>query len=160
MSITVVRETVDLLAVAREYASNPRDWTVPLRYDPERRWYHRLATLEYGEAWLLSWLPGQGTQLHDHGGSSGAFVIVSGTLTERTLAGDRDSTSLALTGTRYGPGRGRSFGGHHIHQVVNDSTEPAVSLHVYGPALIEMTRYEIASGRLLTLAVERAGADW
>jgi hypothetical protein len=35
-----------------------------------------------------------------------------------------------------------------------------VSLHVYSPALTEMTRYEIVSGRLVTAAVERAGADW
>ena len=36
--------------------------------------------------WLLSWLPGQGTGLHDHGGSAGAFAVVRGTLHERVGA--------------------------------------------------------------------------
>jgi hypothetical protein len=35
-----------------------------------------------------------------------------------------------------------------------------VSLHVYGPALREMTRYRVEEGRLLVTAVDRAGTDW
>ena len=39
---------------------------------------------EHHEAWLLTWLPGQGTDWHDHGGSAGAFVVVQGALVEGT----------------------------------------------------------------------------
>jgi hypothetical protein len=60
----------------------------------------------------------------------------------------------------YEGGQGRSFGRHHIHQVTNAGIEPAVSLHVYSPALREMTRYQVADSQLVVASVERAGADW
>ncbi|MFC8849394.1 MULTISPECIES: cysteine dioxygenase [unclassified Micromonospora] len=66
------RPEVDLLAVAARYAADQAGWPVPLRFDPEQRWYARLAVAADHEVWALSWLPGQGTDLHDHGGSSGA----------------------------------------------------------------------------------------
>ena len=43
--------------------------------------------------WLLSWLPDQGTPLHDHGTSAGAFAVVDGTLTERIVAAGRDGVA-------------------------------------------------------------------
>ena len=39
------------------------------------------------EIWLLSWVPGQGTALHDHGLSAGAFAVAQGTLIERVVDG-------------------------------------------------------------------------
>src|SRR3712207_8332217 len=48
--------------------------------------------LARAQVWLLSWLPGQGTGLHDHGGSAGALAVVRGTLSE--AVGDRKSTRL------------------------------------------------------------------
>ena len=44
------------------------------------------ADLAGAQVWLLSWLPEQGTPLHDHGTSAGAFSVVPGTLTERVVA--------------------------------------------------------------------------
>jgi hypothetical protein len=102
------------------------------------------------QAWLLTWLPGQQTGWHDHGGSAGAFLVVSGLLREDTVAGSRN----LATGT------GRRFGARHVHRVVNDGALPAISLHVYSPALTSMTRYEPVGGTLRRSAVERAGADW
>jgi len=157
---TVGRRTpADHLATARRYAANPDDWPLAPRFDPLRRWYHRLAAEPDAEVWLLSWLPGQGTDLHDHGGSAGAFVVVSGTLTEYTVKTPPGSAPRLASDSLH-PGDGRAFGPHHIHQITNAATQPAVSLHVYGPALREMTRYHIAGGQLLVTAVDRAGADW
>lgn len=34
------------------------------------------------EAWVIAWPTGGGIELHDHGGSSGAFYVVSGELDE------------------------------------------------------------------------------
>ena len=51
--------------------------------DPVDRYYVRLARQREFEAWLLTWLPGQGTDWHDHGGSAGAFMTLRGVLTER-----------------------------------------------------------------------------
>jgi hypothetical protein len=152
--------SVDHLAIARRYAASPHDWPLAPRFSPHRRWYHRLASEPHGEVWILSWLPGQGTDLHDHGGSVGAFLVVSGVLTEHTLAAGPQSRPPQAGHRLYDAGQGRSFGQRHIHQITNTGTGPAVSLHVYSPALREMTRYQIADGQLVVTAVDRAGADW
>jgi predicted metal-dependent enzyme (double-stranded beta helix superfamily) len=148
----------DLLAVAGRYAARPLDWPRAPIFDPASRWYARLAVEEDHEAWLLTWLPGQATDLHDHGGSAGAFVLVSGALTERTVAAG-DGPAVLVASALTAPD-GRRFGPHHIHQLTNESQRPAVSVHVYGPALRTMTRYRISGAGLEVAAVDRAGAQW
>ena len=83
--MTAVDIRLDHLAVATRYASAPTLWPVAPRFTAAQRWYHRIGVEADHEVWLLTWLPGQGTDLHDHGGSSGAFHVVSGTLTEDTV---------------------------------------------------------------------------
>ena len=143
----------DLLAVAARWA-DPTRWPVPLRFDRAERWYARLAADDGHEVWALSWLPGQGTDLHDHGGSAGAFLVVAGALVEETVSGGR------LRPHRLAAGTGRRFGSRHVHVVTNRSTRPATSIHVYGPALTTMTRYRLGKRSLEVLAVETAGAEW
>ncbi|MEU1761736.1 cysteine dioxygenase family protein [Micromonospora sp. NPDC005223] len=143
----------DLLAVAARWA-DPDAWPVPLRFDAYDRWYARLDADDEHEVWALSWLPGQGTDLHDHGGCAGAFLVVSGVLTEETVSGGR------LRPHRLAAGAGRRFGVRHVHQVTNRGDAPAVSVHVYGPALTRMTRYHLVDGRLRIAEVARAGVAW
>ena len=114
---TLARPRTDHLAIARAYAARP----LTPEFDPTRRWYTRLASDADAEVWLLSWLPGQGTDLHDHAGSAGAFVVASGTLTERTVTAPASLVSNVLSA-----GTGRWFGPYHVHQVVNSSDAPAV----------------------------------
>ena len=66
----------------RLVAATPRDWMSRVRLSPDERWYERMHADEQYEVWLISWLPGQGTGFHDHGGSAGAFGVVWGTLEE------------------------------------------------------------------------------
>src|SRR5690348_3260642 len=47
----------------------------------ERSW-RLLARTDMYDAWLIAWPAGGAIELHDHGGSSGAIVVVSGALTE------------------------------------------------------------------------------
>jgi cysteine dioxygenase type I len=122
--------------------------------DPSRH-----AELSGSQVWLLSWLPGQGTDLHDHGTSAGGFAVARGTLTERVVAA-RSRESVHETSTDLAAGRVRSFGPHYVHQVVNTLTEPAVSLHVYAPALRWMNTYRVEQGALVRTGTERAGVDW
>ena len=84
--------------------------------------------------WLLSWLPGQGSGRHDHGASSGVLTVLEGELTEHGPAGPR-----ALTA-----GTQKVFAPGYVHEVVNDSLTPAVSLHVYFPGLTEMPMHDAA----------------
>jgi mannose-6-phosphate isomerase-like protein (cupin superfamily) len=149
--VTVARSRQLLIDRARSLAQRPHTWPVTPRFDPTRRWYARIATSDDAEAWLLTWLPGQHTDWHDHGDSAGAFVVVSGRITEE-LPGPR--------GKDFATGSGRSFGVRHVHRVANNGVDPAITIHVYAPALTAMTRYEIASGVLRASAVQRAGRDW
>lgn len=148
----------DLLSIARLLAARPDDWPLAPRFDPRQRWYHRLAMHDDHEAWLLTWLPGQGTDLHDHGGSAGAFTVVSGVLTEQVVAPGPDG--IGLVSNEFPVGTGHRFGAHHVHQVTNLGDRPAVSVHVYGPALRMMNRYRVDGGHLSLTSVDRAGAAW
>ncbi|AEV81471.1 cysteine dioxygenase [Actinoplanes sp. SE50] len=156
MPATAVR--LDHLAIARQFANAPEGWVVPPRFDPVERWYHRLEVADDHEVWLLTWLPGQQTELHDHGGSAGAFQVFSGVLTEDTVSGPADAPRV--TTRDLGEGAGRRFGSHHVHRIVNRGPDPAISIHVYGPALTSMTKYRLSPAGLETRTVERAGAQW
>ncbi|MET9845457.1 cysteine dioxygenase family protein [Streptomyces ossamyceticus] len=118
----------EFAGLARSIAEDRAQWEHLVEYDATTRWYHRLRTGPGYEVWLLSWVPGQGTGLHDHGGSSGVLTVLDGTLTERT---DRGARVLPA-------GAQRVFAPGYAHEVVNDALEPAISLHIYYPGLTDM----------------------
>jgi predicted metal-dependent enzyme (double-stranded beta helix superfamily) len=132
------------------------EWSALVRYTEDERWYHRLERGESHEVWLLSWLPGQRTGFHDHCGSSGAFAVVQGELREWTPAAGRARPVSAA----FPAGRARSFGPRYVHEVVNESAAPAVSIHAYSPPLAGMRRYELTRSGLVLAAVETAGERW
>ncbi len=167
---TVRRTGAAGLAAALAAAS--RHWIDSVEYRADGRWTHLLPAsaaadvldpslhpeLAEAQVWLLSWLPDQGTPLHDHGTSAGAFAVVSGTLTERVVTAGRDG--VRESADELTPGRVRHFGRHHVHQVTNAGVQAAVSVHVYTPGLSWMNRYEVADGALRRTGTERAGVDW
>ncbi|MFE9855744.1 cysteine dioxygenase [Streptomyces sp. NPDC005780] len=118
----------EFVGLARTIAADRSQWAHLVRYDATTRWYHRLRTGPGYEIWLLSWVPGQGSGLHDHGPSSGVLTVLDGELTERTDRGRRTLDS----------GSQRVFAPGYVHEVANNSLEPAVSLHVYYPGLTDM----------------------
>jgi predicted metal-dependent enzyme (double-stranded beta helix superfamily) len=146
------------LAALAQAAASRHDWAAQVQYSQDERWYQRLEQGDNHEVWLLSWLPGQRTGFHDHCGSAGAFAVVHGGLREYSTAGAR-GTGLP-TGTDFVAGRVRSFGSAHVHEVVNASAGPAVSIHAYSPPLAGMRRYELTSSGLVLAALETAGERW
>ena len=64
-----------LAEVVRRLAASPADWLGRVRLNPEGRWYERIRLDDSHEVWVISWLPGQATGFHDHGGSAGAFAV-------------------------------------------------------------------------------------
>ncbi|GAA2158331.1 hypothetical protein GCM10009760_61220 [Kitasatospora kazusensis] len=124
--------------LVREIAADTERWAPLVRYDALTRWYSRLETGPGYEVWLLSWLPGQSSGFHDHGRSAGVMTVLQGELVERSLttAGD-DSRTLR-------PGGQRVFSSGYLHEVVNAALEPAVSIHLYSPGLVEMNQYASA----------------
>jgi Cysteine dioxygenase type I len=147
--------------VARSLAGRVDLWRPVVRFT-EPRFFTRLATGPGWEAWLLTWLPGQSTGLHDHGGSAGAFAVLGGFVDEdlplRRSPGAAARTHLMTR--RYRPGQIRAFGAQHVHDVAVRSGRRAVTLHVYAPRLTTMTRYDLSDGELVVTAREQEGEDW
>jgi predicted metal-dependent enzyme (double-stranded beta helix superfamily) len=100
---------------------------------------------------LLTWLPSQGTELHDHGGSAGAFIVVAGELTE-LLPRTHANGAVSLVARRRRSMSTTAFGPQHVHDVVNRGRQPAVSVHAYSPPLRAMRFYEVAGGGGLTVS--------
>ena len=157
--------------VAALSAAAPR-WLDLVEYRDGSRWTHLLPAddaaavldpdlhgdLAGAQVWLLSWLPDQGTPLHDHGTSAGAFSVVRGTLTERVVSAGRSGVHESTD--ELSIGRVRHFGPHYVHQVTNTGPEAAVSVHVYTPRLAWMNTYRIDGPALVRTGTERAGVDW
>jgi hypothetical protein len=110
----------EFAGLARSIADDRARWAPLVRYDTTTRWYHRLDTVPQAL--------GQGSGRHDHGPSSGVLTVLDGELTEHTERGTRTLS----------PGAQRVFAPGYVHEVVNGSLEPAVSLHIYFPGLTDM----------------------
>jgi len=139
-----------------------------LPLDPEGRTWLRLNGPAGSEAWIISWPPGTGTGWHDHGGSHGAFATARGELTGQSLAARLPTEGWKTLELADGvdrerqlpAGRGRAFGPHHVHQVLNETAEEhAVSVHAYYPPLPLMRRYSRTDALLRLEQVERIGAS-
>jgi predicted metal-dependent enzyme (double-stranded beta helix superfamily) len=107
-----------------------------VKFSSPQRWWARLALTEEVELWLLSWLPGQRTEPHDHGGASGAFTVVLGELSE-TYRYPREQIAHRTHGT----GSAVGFGAGRAHQVWNTSLGKAASVHAYSPPLVPTREY-------------------
>jgi predicted metal-dependent enzyme (double-stranded beta helix superfamily) len=155
------RVRINLAQTALRLADQAALWEPLIRYDPVSRYYSRLAAEPHFEAWLLTWVPGQGTDWHDHGGSAGAFVTLRGTLTEQHAKVSPFGPPVIEPVTReLTTGTLRAFGSKHLHKVTNLDLEPAVSLHVYSPALVEMNQYS-PDGQVLHLTNSQLiGLNW
>lgn len=130
-------------AIARALADTPELWWPRVQRGTDARWYVPLLVEDDFEAWLLGWPTGEGIELHDHGPSSGALVVVEGTLLETSVAAsDWVRPGARLRHRRLPEGSLVSFGPDHIHDVVNSGTRRALSIHVYSPRLRSMTFYE------------------
>lgn len=132
---TELRELVSTIATTFR-----DDLLAHVRFASPQRWWARLELTEEVEVWLLSWLPGQHTAPHDHGGAAGAFSVVLGSLSEsyrypRGEIGHRAHETGAAIG----------FDAGRAHQVWNTGLAKAASVHAYSPPLVPTREYESLS---------------
>jgi quercetin dioxygenase-like cupin family protein len=106
------------------------------------------------DVWLLSWLPGHFTDLHDHGESAAAFTVVSGLLTERRLDGRGGITAASRA-----PGSVTWVAPGVIHDVHGDGRGPAVSIHAYSPVLQRMIYYDVTGRAVRTVETSAPEED-
>ena len=114
-------------------------------------WQRRLYRDAQVDIWLVGWAPGQATELHDHGGSAGSFVVVTGSLTEAVLT-PGDGLTDGLREHRRAAGDTVEFSERYIHRLRNGSDELTVSMHVYRRPLARMNYYDLQAGILVRIA--------
>ncbi|MGD0647939.1 MAG: rhodanese-like domain-containing protein [Acidobacteriaceae bacterium] len=146
LSGAILRTPDELARIVSRFAAS-EGWMERVRLRADGRWWERLYQGPDHDIWVISWLPGQSTGFHDHGASSGAFVVVTGVLEEH-CAGARGRVVRS--------GKPRAFGPDYAHDVRNVSQAPAISIHAYSPPLDEMNGYEPEGSEL----VLREGVEW
>lgn len=148
-SVSAAPLTLAQLAdLTEQVAAEVRAGLHEVHADADDRWHVRLRCDDDVDVWLISWTTDQGTQLHDHGGSSGAYTVVSGRLSEAVWA----SGAGTLSEHDRAPGDAVVFGERYVHDVRNTASETAVSVHAYSPPLSLMNYYDVDDGQLVRLA--------
>ena len=131
-------DAAELEEVAVEIAARPEIWEPLVRADPVRRRFELIYEDERMDAWVLSWMPGQGTGFHDHFISSVGVCVVAGTVREAQLRLGAGHVEERLT-----PGASLNGGPGYIHRVQHADGEPAVTIHVYSPRLDWVGQYRV-----------------
>lgn len=144
---------------ADDVLSGRCDHLLPRDGLPEnKRWFTRIHGDDELDIWLISWVPGKATELHDHGGSLGALTVLSGSLTEYRWDGRR------LRRRRLDAGDQAGFPLGWVHDVVwaprpieesvatrkpARTVQPTLSVHAYSPPLTVMSYYEVTGRNTL-----------
>jgi hypothetical protein len=131
--------TAQLAAIVREVAADTASWRPLVQFGTTERWWTRLRADDDLDVWLLTWLTGTGTDLHDHGGSVAAFTVVEGVLNE--VRAYRRGEPMTISTVR--PNGVREVAADVVHDVSNPSRLPAISIHAYSPPLESMTFYDV-----------------
>ena len=140
----------DLLHITDQHADdvlNRRyDHLLPATGIPANdRWFSRLHSDDELDVWLISWVPGETTELHDHSGSLGAMTLLTGALHEFRWTGDQ------LRRRRLAAGDQAAFPLGWVHDVTwapfgaGSSHVSTLSVHAYSPPLTAMSYYEITA---------------
>ncbi|MBS9535662.1 cysteine dioxygenase family protein [Mycobacterium sp. M1] len=113
----------------------------------DERWFTRIHGDDTLDIWLISWVPGHATELHDHGESQGALTVISGAVDEYRWDDDQ------LKSRRLGAGDQAGFPLGWVHDVTwapsgTPESGPTLSVHAYSPPLAEMSYYAVAGDTL------------
>lgn len=117
----------------------------------DERWFARIDGDDDLDLWLISWVPGQPTELHDHGDSLGALTLLTGSLDEFRWEHGR------LRRRRLDAGAQAAFPLGWVHDVVWAPAEPVeiapaaptLSIHAYSPPLTTMSYYQVGADNAL-----------
>ena len=141
-----------LAAIAAGLAAVTVPWELGMGEVPTERRFHRVLATDAYEAWVICWPSGESLDMHDHGGSAGAFSIVSGELDEATI-----EAGVKVVRT-FAPGDTTAFGASRVHAVANRGDAVATSVHVYSPPLSSMMYYQPDdSGSLVAVGEDVGG---
>jgi hypothetical protein len=128
----------ELEEVAAGIAARPEIWGPLARTSADRRRYELVYEDERMDAWVLSWMPGQGTGFHDHWISSVGLCVADGAVREDQMRYGMPAVERTLT-----TGMTRRGNPSYVHRVQHADGAPAVTVHVYSPRLDWVGQYRI-----------------
>ncbi len=138
----------ELEEVAVALAQRTDIWSSLTHSDPTQRRYELLYEDDRLDAWVLSWMPGQGTGFHDHYISSVGLCVASGSVVEDLMVYGTEPQSRELHG-----GESRQGGPGYIHRISHHGGEPAVTIHIYSPRLDWVGQYRLAADGVIAREV-------
>lgn len=124
-----------------------------VRFTDDHYARNEVARSAWYELVCVCWRPGQGTPIHDHRASSCAFLIIEGAATEtRFDLDDAGCLGREHPPARRAPGYICASWDADVHEVVNDTPDDLITLHIYSPALTQVQIYsrETRRGELWT----------
>ena len=128
----------ELEQIALDLTERTDIWEPLVRVDLEHRRYELVYEDERMDAWVLSWMPGQGTGFHDHYISGVGIAVAAGGVREDLLVYHGADVELHLEA-----GDSRQGGPGYVHRVRHEHGEPAVTIHVYSPRLDWVGQYRL-----------------
>ena len=145
--------TAQLREVVERYSQDVRHGHHLAEFRTDQRWHVRIHQDDDVDVWLISWTAEQGTELHDHGDSSGAFAVVGGVLNEYVWT-EADGRGLLVNHVRQ-EGDVVAFGPDYVHDVRNHRESAAVSVHAYSPPIQLMRYYDAVADD-----IRHTGSSW
>jgi predicted metal-dependent enzyme (double-stranded beta helix superfamily) len=130
--------TDELEEVAQALAGRTELWEPLVHADAAQRRYELVYEDDRMDAWILSWMPGQGTGFHDHYISSVGLCVARGSVVEDLMVYGSEPQSRELHA-----GDARQGGPGYIHRVTHHDGLPAVTVHVYSPRLDWVGQYRL-----------------
>jgi hypothetical protein len=131
-------EPVELAALARRIAAKPSLWGPFVRHGIRERGHEQIYLDAYVGIWVISWMPGHDTGLHDHEWSSGGVAVAEGAIVEeRPRWGMPPRRVVAEAGDAF------CLTDTEIHRMANVSSAPAVTIHAYSPPIDRMGLYAV-----------------
>ncbi len=117
-----------------------------LELDPLRYTWRLLRLTEHYEAWVIAWLSGQRTTIHNHGKSAVGFKVLSGVATELTFERSAGGFLYPVSSARYEAGSVASGHDDLVHQVCNLEAPgtPLIGIHLYSPPLQDATTFTLS----------------
>ncbi len=121
-----------------------------VRFDEQSYQRTRIHARDHYEVLVLCWRPGQGSPIHDHGGSTCAVLVVEGAATEIGFMATACGKLAPSRSQRVDAGAVIVSRLRDIHQMANLESEGTdlVSLHVFSPPLSGGRCYRLAETSL------------
>lgn len=137
-----LRQLVEVVADRRDF------WPSDVAKVDGGRLYQRVYRDDLVEIWVIYWGQDTSTDMHDHGGSVGAMRVIDGALTEiNAVPGGVKSRTLDA-------GSSTAFPVTYVHDVSNQHSQPARSVHAYSPPISKMTYYALTEGKPVPVRTE------